>query len=75
MVISAHVKGSKRINLSNNLTGTFKKISPSQADKCVFWDFAKNGQCFCFAMHLFRQPFIRPFASFSFSCSVSFNVG
>eukprot|EP00112_Aurelia_sp_Birch-Aquarium-sp1_P024728 Seg7957.1 transcript_id=Seg7957.1/GoldUCD/mRNA.D3Y31 product="Adhesion G-protein coupled receptor G4" protein_id=Seg7957.1/GoldUCD/D3Y31 len=42
MVISAHVKGSKRVNLSKSLTGTFKKISPSQADKCVFWDFAKN---------------------------------
>ena len=68
MVISAHVKGFKRVNLSNNLTGTFKKISQSQADKCVFWDFTENGQYLCF---LTVHPCIHIFPS---SHSISFDV-
>ncbi len=44
MVISAHVKGEKRVNLSRPLNGTFKKTNKSLANKCVFWDFNSNGK-------------------------------
>ncbi|XP_065055354.1 adhesion G-protein coupled receptor G4-like isoform X1 [Rhopilema esculentum] len=42
LVISAHVKGAGRVNLSQPLTGTFQQTKQSKADKCVFWDFKAN---------------------------------
>ena len=46
LVISVHVKGAGRVNLSQPLTGTFQQTEQSKADKCVFWDFQANSKFF-----------------------------
>ena len=57
-VISAHVKGIGRVNLSQSLQGSFKKILNSFNDRCVFWDFKINGMCDVF--FLFKKIILQP---------------